>query len=102
MQPLAPGHVDRHRPGRYRICGAHVGDDPNPLGVTARKHRLQALSEERVVTGLGIPTSGLVGQRNRSLGQTLEDEVVQAALLHQLDRWLYAVTRESGAASDPD
>ena len=67
-----------------------------------RKDRAQTLRQERVVAARRIPELGLLGQGDGALGQALEDEVLEIALLGELDGRLDPVAGIACAGADPD
>ena len=65
-----------------------------------RQHRAHARVEKGVEAALGIPSLRLLGEGDRPLGQAFEDEVVEGALLGELDGGLDPVAGVAGARSD--
>ena len=64
------------------------------------QHGVHALVEQRIESGVGVRRLRLLRQRDRPLGQALEDEDVEIAALDELDGRLDAVAGIAGAAAD--
>ena len=79
--------------GGLRIGRAHIGDDLDALGGAERQHRAHPLFQQRIVAALGIFHPRLLRQRHRALAQAFEHEIIDLALLGELDRGLDAVAR---------
>ena len=79
--------------GRFRIGRAHIGDDLDAFCGAERQHRAHALFQQRVVAAFGILHPRLLRQRHRALAEALEHEIVDLALLGELDRGLDAIAR---------
>ena len=77
----------------FRIGRAHIGDDLDALCGAERQHRAHALFEQRVVAAFGILHPRLLRQRHRALAEAFEHEIVDLALLGELDRGLDTVAR---------
>ena len=78
-----------------RIGGAHVGEDRDAARAAGRQHGPHPLLRAAGRSPRRVPALLLLGERDRPLGQALEDQVVEPALLRQLDRRLDAVARSS-------
>src|SRR6202011_5122530 len=87
---------------RQRVGGAHIGDDADAAAQAFRQHRAHALDEAGIVAELGVVQLGQRLARYRALGQALEDEIVDIALLDELERRLPAVAGIAGAGPDSD
>ena len=68
-----------------------------PLARQCRQDRPHPLGEQRVVALRGILHLRLLGEGDGALGQAFEDQVLEVALLGQLDRRLDPVAGEAGA-----
>ena len=88
--------------GGHGVGRTHVGDDPDPLGPAGTQDGAHPVLEQGVVASGRVLHPCLLGQSDGALGQTLEDEVVEPALLGELDRGLDPVAREAGTGADPD
>ena len=88
--------------GGERVGSTHVGDDPDALGAAGGQDRLHPLDEQGIVALRGIFQLRLLGERDGALGQAFEDQVIELALLGQLDRRLDPIAGEAGAGPDPD
>ncbi len=100
MKAEASGDVAHAGRARERIGRSHVRDDPHPAVVARAEDRLHPLRETRIEPGLRVLGSGLLGDRDGSLRQALEHQVVERATLHELDRGLDPIPGVSGPAPD--
>ena len=82
------------------MCRAHVGDDGDASIGAGRQHSLHARLEQGVIAGVRVGRSGLLRQGDRSLGKTLEDEVVQIAPGGELHGRFDPIAREPRAAAN--
>ena len=100
LQPVQAelgGDGRSHARRRDRVGCAHVGDDADPVAHAQAQHRPHPRRQQRVEPALGVAALGLLGQRDGALGQAFEDQIVQRAMLDQLDRRLDPVARIAGA-----
>jgi hypothetical protein len=86
----------------HRVRGAGVRDHLYAALCTRAEHRAHARREQRIITELWIAPKLLLRERNRTLGETLEHEIVERPVLGQLHRGLDAVARVAGTTTDPD
>ena len=59
----------------------------------------EPLRGTHVVSRGRIGSAALLGERDGAFGQTLEDQVVERALAHEVDRRLDAVPGEAGSTT---
>ena len=71
----ASGNPNRLSSCTSRIGGAHVGDDRDAALGAGWKDSPHAIDEQRVETRLWIRRFRELRERNRALGQALEDEI---------------------------
>ena len=76
-----------------RIGRAHIGDDLDAFGGTDRQHRAHPLFEQRIVAGFRILHARLLGERNGTLAQAFEHEILNVALFGEFQRGLDAIAR---------
>ena len=81
---------------RFRVGGAHVGDDLDAFGGAERQHRAHPLFEQRVIAAVRIFHPRLLCQRHRAFAEALEHEVLDVALFGEFDRGLDAIARIAG------
>ncbi len=60
--------------GAPRVGGAEVADDAHAVPQAAREHRAQQFVEQRLVAGRRVLPACQLGQRQRALGECLEDQ----------------------------
>jgi hypothetical protein len=87
-----------------RVGGAEVADDADAVIEAARQHRPQQVIEERLVASVGIAPARQLGQRERALGERLEDQERRPAggdeRVDHRARGVGAVAGEAGGAAD--
>ena len=88
-------------PGRRRVGGAEVAHQPGLVAAERGGERADPAVEARVVAGRGVLQASLLAERDRPFGEALEHEVVELAVLDEVDGGADAVTGEAGAAADP-
>src|SRR6185369_6392188 len=86
--------------GGERVRRAHVGDDAHaPLDRRAEDTAHPRL-EQRIEAGVRLAAACLLRERDRALGEALEDEDVEVAALDELERGLDAIARVAGAGAE--
>ena len=87
---------------RQWIGGAHVAEHPNAPCRCRRQDGTHAIFK------LGVVAASLASPHSErfagdgALGEALEGDVIEGALLNQLHRWLPAVAGEARAGADPN
>ena len=93
--------LPRARPGARGVGRAHVGDDRDASFPTCRQDGLQATLEHRVEPARRILRARLLRQRDRPLGEALENQIIERAVRRELDGRLNAIAGVPGAAANP-
>jgi hypothetical protein len=87
LKPLEPelvGDLAGRLGGCSRVGRPHIGDDLHLVPRADRQNRPHARAEQRIVAGFRVFHPDLLRERDRPLGEALEHEVVEAALLGEL------------------
>ena len=101
-QPGLPRDLRDQARRRHRIGRAHIGDHPNTAGAAGGQHALHPLAEQRVEPGRRVTRALALGDGDGALGQALEHQVIERAVLRQFQRRLDPVARVAGAGADPE
>ena len=88
--------------GGLGVGGAHVGDDLHLVLPGQREGLFHAVLQQPVIALGGVLQLGLLADGDGALGQALVADVVQIALLNELQRGLQTVAGITGAAADAD
>jgi len=80
----------------FRVGRTHIGDDLDALGRAERQHRTHPLFQERIKAGFRVLHARLLRQRHRALAQAFEHEVIDVALLGELERRFDTIARITG------
>ena len=99
-QAVLAGDLDALLGGGLGVGRAHVGDDLHLVLPGQGQGLFHAVLQQAVVALGGILQLGLLTDGDGALSQTLVADVVQVALLDELQGGLQAVTGVTGAGSD--
>jgi hypothetical protein len=87
-----------------RVRRAEVADDPDAVIEAAPEHRAQQLVEQRLVAVVGVDAARQLGERERALGERLEDQERRAAgcdeRIDHRPGGVGAIAGEAGGAAD--
>ena len=99
---LGRQRVDAAR-GTVRVGRAKVADDAHAVRQALRQHGAQQVHQQGFITCIGVSAARELGERQRALGQGLEDEHRRLAAgderLHHGQGRVGAVAREAGGAA---
>ena len=84
------------------VRGPHVGDNPDPVPEARRQDGFESFGEQRVEALRRVAQPLLLREGDGAFRQTLEDEVLETALLGEFQGGLDAISRVAGAGPDPD
>ncbi|MND63264.1 hypothetical protein D3C80_545700 [compost metagenome] len=83
-----------------RICRAHIGDDLDAVLLADRQNGFETFDQQRVITLGRVIQLGVLGDRDGTLCQAFENEVVDVAFFGEFHRRLDAIAGISGSGSD--
>jgi hypothetical protein len=93
-------NIDDHIRCRQRIRRAEIADESRVVPLQQRQQRFDPRHEPRVVALRRITATAELCERDRALGQALENQVVEVTALGQQDRRVETIAGEARTTSE--